>query len=123
VASDAATVTVAAPLVGVVYRSREPSAAPFVACGQQVAEGEVLCLIEAMKLFNEVLAPCAGTIGAILFEDGMLAEYGAPLFSILPAPPASPNPPAPPTSDSAPPTPPPAPPASGSASAAPSPVG
>ncbi|MDR2106217.1 MAG: acetyl-CoA carboxylase, biotin carboxyl carrier protein [Coriobacteriales bacterium] len=76
--------TVTAPLVGVVYRSREPDTAAFVECGQQVVEGEVLCLIEAMKLFNEITAPCSGTIGAVLFEDATLVEYGAPLITILP---------------------------------------
>lgn len=76
------TFTVTAPLVGVVYRSREPGAAPFVECGQRVAKGDVLCLIEAMKLFNEITAPTTGVISAVLFEDGTLAEYGAPLITI-----------------------------------------
>jgi acetyl-CoA carboxylase biotin carboxyl carrier protein len=78
-----ATVMVSAPLVGLVYRSREPGAAPFVERGQKVDEGDVLCIIEAMKLFNEITAPCTGTVDAILFEDGTLAEYGAPLISLL----------------------------------------
>jgi acetyl-CoA carboxylase biotin carboxyl carrier protein len=77
--------TVTAPLVGVVYRSREPGATPLVECGQRVTEGEVLCLIEAMKLFNEITAPCSGTISAVLFKDATLVEYGAPLITILPS--------------------------------------
>jgi acetyl-CoA carboxylase biotin carboxyl carrier protein len=85
-----AAVTVTAPLVGIAYRSREPGAAPLIEPGQTVAEGDVLCLIEAMKLFNEITAPVAGVIGEILFEDADLAEYGAPLVTILPAiPPAT----------------------------------
>jgi acetyl-CoA carboxylase biotin carboxyl carrier protein len=78
-------ITVTAPLVGIAYRSREPGAAPFVEPGQTVAEGDVLCLIEAMKLFNEITAPAAGVVEAVLFEDAALAEYGAPLVTILPA--------------------------------------
>jgi acetyl-CoA carboxylase biotin carboxyl carrier protein len=84
-ASNALTlVTVTAPLLGVVYRSREPSATPLAACGQRVVEGDAVCLIEAMKLFNEITAPVSGVIDAVLFEDGDLAEYGAPLITILP---------------------------------------
>lgn len=71
---------VTAPLVGLAYRSKEPGATPFVEVGDEVAQGEVLCLIEAMKLFNEVKAPRAGTISKVLFKDGDLIEYGAPLF-------------------------------------------
>jgi acetyl-CoA carboxylase biotin carboxyl carrier protein len=78
-------VTVTAPLVGVVYRSHEPGAAPLVERGQRVTEGDVLCIIEAMKLFNEITAPVAGVIDAVLFEDGVLAEYGASLITIRPS--------------------------------------
>jgi acetyl-CoA carboxylase biotin carboxyl carrier protein len=74
--------TVTAPLLGMVYRASSPQATPFVAVGQQVHEGDVLCLIEAMKSFNEVPAPKDGVIQEIHFEDGTLAEYGAPLFTI-----------------------------------------
>ncbi|MDR3052980.1 MAG: acetyl-CoA carboxylase biotin carboxyl carrier protein [Coriobacteriales bacterium] len=73
---------VVAPLVGVVYRSSSPEQAPFVVEGQAVQQGDTLCLIEAMKMFNEITAPVSGTVRAILFEDGSLAEYGAPLFLI-----------------------------------------
>jgi acetyl-CoA carboxylase biotin carboxyl carrier protein len=81
---DTDVITVTAPLVGVVYCSREPGATPFVERGQRVVEGDVLCLIEAMKLFNEITAPATGMIDAVLFEDGTLTEYGAPLITILP---------------------------------------
>ncbi|MDR2587403.1 MAG: hypothetical protein LBC23_03980 [Coriobacteriales bacterium] len=83
--SSPPVVTVTAPLVGIAYRSREPGAPPFVEPGQTVEEGDVVCLIEAMKLFNEIVAPAAGVIDEVLFEDAELAEYGAPLVTILPA--------------------------------------
>ncbi|MCL1890978.1 MAG: hypothetical protein FWG00_03020 [Coriobacteriia bacterium] len=73
---------VKAPLVGVAYRSKEPSAAPFVSVGDTVEEGTVLCLIEAMKMFNEVKAPCGGTVTCIHFEDASLVEHGEPLVSL-----------------------------------------
>ncbi len=71
-----------APLVGVAYRAKEPGAAPYVEIGSQVEEGTVLCLIEAMKMFNEVKAPCSGTVCDIFITDGELVEFGAPLFLI-----------------------------------------
>jgi acetyl-CoA carboxylase biotin carboxyl carrier protein len=73
---------VTAPLVGMAYRSSEPGAAPFVVEGQRVEQGDPLCLIEAMKLFNEIPSPRAGTIKKILFEDGALVDYAAPLIVI-----------------------------------------
>lgn len=73
---------VTAPLIGAVYTSPEPNAAPFVVLGQQVNEGDVLCLIEAMKTFNEVLAPTSGSILSIDIEDGALAGFGQRLFTI-----------------------------------------
>ncbi|MDR3307428.1 MAG: acetyl-CoA carboxylase, biotin carboxyl carrier protein [Coriobacteriales bacterium] len=76
------TTRVTAPLVGVVYRSQDPSTPPFVTVGAQVRQGDTLCLIEAMKLFNEITAPCDGTVLEIRFEDGELAEYGAHLLTL-----------------------------------------
>ena len=73
---------VTAPLVGIAYRSKEPGAPPFVNQGDTVQEGTVLCLIEAMKMFNEVKAPCAGTVATIHFKDADLVEHGAPLLSL-----------------------------------------
>lgn len=73
---------ITAPLVGIAYSSKEPGAAPFVAVGDEVEEGTVLCLIEAMKMFNEVKAPTAGVITEVHFGDAELVEYGAPLFSL-----------------------------------------
>ena len=75
-------VKVTAPLVGLAYKAKEPGAEPFVKPGDKVAEGTVLCLIEAMKMFNEVKAPEAGTISKVHFNDGELVEFGAPLFSL-----------------------------------------
>ncbi|MCL1847301.1 MAG: acetyl-CoA carboxylase biotin carboxyl carrier protein [Coriobacteriia bacterium] len=73
---------VKSPLVGVAYRCKEPGAAPFVSVGDRVNEDTVLCLIEAMKMFNEIKAPCSGTVTAIHFEDAVLVEHGALLFSL-----------------------------------------
>jgi acetyl-CoA carboxylase biotin carboxyl carrier protein len=75
---------VTAPLVGVVYLRKEPDAPKFVELGAPVEAGDVLCLIEAMKMFSEITAPVAGTITSIDIADGELAEFGAPLFTIEP---------------------------------------
>jgi acetyl-CoA carboxylase biotin carboxyl carrier protein len=73
---------VKAPMVGTFYRSSAPGAKAFVDVGQKVAVGDTLCVIEAMKLMNEIDADCAGTVKAILIENGMPVEYGEPLFVI-----------------------------------------
>ncbi|HKX37914.1 MAG TPA: acetyl-CoA carboxylase biotin carboxyl carrier protein, partial [Burkholderiales bacterium] len=69
-----------APMVGTFYRSSSPDAKPFVEVGQAVKEGETVCIIEAMKLMNEIEADAAGTVKAILVENGQPVEYGQPLF-------------------------------------------
>ncbi len=71
---------VKAPMVGTFYRSPSPDAKPFVEVGQAVKEGDVVCIIEAMKLMNEIDADAAGVIKAILVENGQPVEYGQPLF-------------------------------------------
>jgi acetyl-CoA carboxylase biotin carboxyl carrier protein len=71
-----------APMVGTFYRASAPGAKPFVEVGQSIAVGDVLCIIEAMKLLNEIEADQAGTIKAILAENGQPVEYGQPLFVI-----------------------------------------
>jgi acetyl-CoA carboxylase biotin carboxyl carrier protein len=71
-----------APMVGTFYRASAPGAKPFVEVGQSIAAGEVLCIIEAMKLLNEIEADQAGTIKAILVQNGQPVEYGQPLFVI-----------------------------------------
>ncbi len=73
---------VLSPMVGVVYLSPEPSAAPFVTLGQTVSAGQTVLLIEAMKTFNHVKAPRAGTVARILVANASPVEYGEPLMLI-----------------------------------------
>jgi acetyl-CoA carboxylase biotin carboxyl carrier protein len=70
------------PMVGTFYRSATPAGPPFVEIGQTIAEGDTLCIIEAMKLLNEIEADKGGVIKAILVENGQPVEYGEPLFII-----------------------------------------
>ncbi len=74
--------TLKAPMVGTFYRSASPGAKAFVEVGQTVAEGETVCIIEAMKLLNEIEADKAGVVKAILIENGQPVEYGQPLIVI-----------------------------------------
>ena len=73
---------VCAPMVGTLYRAPSPGAKPFVEEGQRVEEGDVLCIIEAMKMLNQIEADAAGTVRAILGENGQPVEFGQPLFII-----------------------------------------
>ena len=73
---------VKSPMVGTFYRSSSPGAKPFVEVGSQVKEGETLCIIEAMKILNEIEADKSGTVTRILGENGQAVEYGQPLFII-----------------------------------------
>ncbi|MCA3238692.1 MAG: acetyl-CoA carboxylase biotin carboxyl carrier protein [Curvibacter sp.] len=73
---------VKAPMVGTFYRSASPGAKAFVEVGQAVRQGETLCIIEAMKILNEIEADQAGTVTQILCENGQAVEYGQPLFII-----------------------------------------
>ncbi|HEU4621277.1 MAG TPA: acetyl-CoA carboxylase biotin carboxyl carrier protein [Burkholderiaceae bacterium] len=73
---------VKSPMVGTFYRSPSPGAKPFVELGQAVKEGDTLCLIEAMKLLNEIESDAAGEIKEILVENGQAVEYGQPLFVV-----------------------------------------
>lgn len=73
---------VASPMVGTVYLAPEPGAAPFIAVGQQVKEGDTILIIEAMKTMNQIPAPRSGKIARLLVEDGAPVEYGAPLVII-----------------------------------------
>jgi acetyl-CoA carboxylase biotin carboxyl carrier protein len=74
--------TVKAPMVGTVYLSATPGSKPFVEIGQSVKAGEVICLIEAMKMFNQIEADKAGTITARLVDNGTPVEFHQPLFVI-----------------------------------------
>jgi len=73
---------VKSPMVGTFYRSTSPGAKPFVEIGSQVKEGEPVCIVEAMKIMNEIEADMAGTISKILVENGQAVEFGQPLFII-----------------------------------------
>ena len=74
---------VKSPMVGTFYRAASPGAAPFVEVGDSVAQGDTLCIVEAMKLMNEIEADAGGTIKAILVENGQPVEFGQPLFLII----------------------------------------
>jgi acetyl-CoA carboxylase biotin carboxyl carrier protein len=78
------SVMVASPIVGTFYESASPGAEPFVKVGDRVAKGQVLCIIESMKLMNEIESEHTGTIVARLAENGKPVEYGQPLFKIQP---------------------------------------
>ncbi len=73
---------VKSPMVGTAYRRPSPEAPPFVEIGSAVKAGDKLLLVEAMKTFNEIVAPRAGTVTRIMVEDGQPVEYGQPLFII-----------------------------------------
>lgn len=73
---------VKSPMVGTFYRSASPGAKAFVEVGDSIKEGETLCIIEAMKILNEIEADKAGTVTQILCQNGQAVEYGQPLFTI-----------------------------------------
>lgn len=73
---------VKSPMVGTFYRAASPGAKPFAEVGQQVKEGQAICIIEAMKIMNEIEADKTGTITQILCENGQAVEFGQPLFII-----------------------------------------
>lgn len=71
-----------APIVGTFYQAASPDSDPFVKIGDKVQSGQTLCIIEAMKIMNEIESNCSGTITEILVSNGTPVEYGQPLFSI-----------------------------------------
>jgi len=75
--------TVTSPMVGTFYRAPSPDAKPFVEIGSQVQQGQTLCIIEAMKILNEIESDKTGTVNRILIENGHPVEYGQPLFVIV----------------------------------------
>lgn len=77
--------TITSPIVGIFHRSPAPEAPPFVETGTPVKKGQVLCIVEAMKLMNEIESDVDGVIAKILVENGHPVEYGEPLFLIEPA--------------------------------------
>ena len=80
----AASVSIDAPMVGTFYRASSPTAEPYVREGDTVKEGQILCIIEAMKLMNEIESKAAGRVAKILVENGQPVEYGQPLFLLEP---------------------------------------
>jgi acetyl-CoA carboxylase biotin carboxyl carrier protein len=76
--------TIEAPMVGTFYRASAPDAAPFVREGDRVKKGQVVCIIEAMKLMNEIESKVAGRVAKVLAENAQPVEYGQPLFLVEP---------------------------------------
>lgn len=83
-AVDSDTVPIVAPMVGTFYRAPTPGAPPFVHEGDLITPGQTVCIIEAMKLFNEIQSDLQGTIVKILLENAVPVEYGQPLFLVRP---------------------------------------
>jgi acetyl-CoA carboxylase biotin carboxyl carrier protein len=82
VAEPAVGHAVKSPMVGTFYRSSSPGSAPFIQIGSVVKEGDTLCIIEAMKILNEIESDKSGTVTQILCENGQAVEYGQPLFIV-----------------------------------------
>lgn len=74
--------TVKSPMVGTFYRASSPGAKPFVEVGDTIKEGETICIVEAMKILNEIEADKSGTVTQILVDNGQAVEYGQPLYVI-----------------------------------------
>ncbi|HXX36620.1 MAG TPA: acetyl-CoA carboxylase biotin carboxyl carrier protein [bacterium] len=85
-ASEQRYTPIIAPMVGTFYRASKPDAQPFVQEGDAVEEGQTVCILEAMKLFNEIPSEVAGRIVSIVAENGAAVEYGQPLFLVDPSP-------------------------------------
>ncbi len=82
--SSTAGHVVKSPMVGTFYRSAQPGSEAFATVGSKVRQGDTLCIIEAMKLMNEIEADCDGTVKAVLVENGSPVEFGQPLFVVEP---------------------------------------
>jgi acetyl-CoA carboxylase biotin carboxyl carrier protein len=82
--SDDGLKTITSPMVGTFYASSSPDAPPFVNIGDRISDESVVCLVEAMKVFNEIKAEIGGTIQAVLVASGQAVEYGQPLFKVKP---------------------------------------
>ena len=83
-AGEAHLLTIEAPMVGTFYRAPSPDAQPFVRDGDRVKKGQVVCIIEAMKLMNEIESKVAGRVVKVLVENAQPVEYGQPLFLLEP---------------------------------------
>lgn len=84
-ADESKYITVKSPMIGTFYRSSSPDKPPFVAIGDSIKKGDVTCIIEAMKLFNEIESEIAGKIVKVLVDDASPVEYDQPLFLVDPA--------------------------------------
>ncbi len=84
-AASAAVAQIVSPMVGTFYRSPSPDSAPYIEPGQEVNEDTVVCIIEAMKVMNEIKAETKGVIVEVLAQNGKPVEFGKPLFSVRPA--------------------------------------
>jgi acetyl-CoA carboxylase biotin carboxyl carrier protein len=82
VAAEPAGKVIKSPMVGTYYRAASPGAKPFAEVGSPIKEGDAVCIIEAMKIMNEIEADCSGTIVQILCENGQAVEFGQPLFIV-----------------------------------------
>ena len=82
---DSKLITVKSPMIGTFYRSSGPDKDAFVSVGQSISKGDTLCIIEAMKLFNEIESELSGTIVKVLVDDSSPVEYDQPLFLVEPA--------------------------------------
>jgi acetyl-CoA carboxylase biotin carboxyl carrier protein len=85
VEDDAGLVRIESPMVGTFYATPNPDSPPFVTIGTTVAPDKVVCIIEAMKIFNEIKAECAGVVQKILVKSGDAVEFGQPLFLVKPS--------------------------------------
>ncbi|MCG3184143.1 MAG: Biotin carboxyl carrier protein of acetyl-CoA carboxylase [Planctomycetes bacterium] len=81
----AGTIEVKSPMVGTFYRSNNPESPPYVEEGDTVTASTTVCIVEAMKVFNEIKAEVEGTVVAILVENGQTVEYGQPMFLVKPS--------------------------------------
>ena len=83
--ADSNTVEIKSPMIGTFYRSANPESAPFVGVGDSVSAGQTVCIVEAMKLFNEIESEVTGTIVKVLVENGTPVEYDQPLYLVEPS--------------------------------------
>jgi len=84
-ADDSNLVTIKSPMIGTFYRSSNPESAPFVSVGDEVTKGKTVCIIEAMKLFNEIESEVSGKIVKVLVDNSSPVEYDQPLFLVDPS--------------------------------------
>ena len=83
--NPAGTTTINAPMVGTFYAKANPESPPFVKVGDRVSADTIVCIVEAMKVFNEIPAECSGTIVEVLVSDQQAVDFGKPMFRIQPA--------------------------------------